>query len=107
MSEWLSPGETNQRAQYVLQDRDTKFTKKFQEILRTSDAHSVKLSDRTPILNGDAESWIGSLKRECAQHLDDLNHFIIFGNVIFITCFENMSHITIRNVRTNPWRIER
>ena len=43
---------------------------------------SLPLSDRTkdvilsvgaPNLNGYAEAWIGSLKREC------LNHFLIFG----------------------------
>ena len=63
-------GET---ARYILHDRDRKYTAKFDAILKSEGIKPVRLPVRAPNLNAYAESWLGSLKREC------LNHFIVFG----------------------------
>ena len=57
----------------LIHDRDAKYTKKFDSIMQSEGITPKRLPVRAPNLNGYAEAWVGSLKREC------LNHFIIFG----------------------------
>ncbi len=58
---------------FLIHDRDTKFTKAFDEHFRRDDGGIVRTPVQSPIANCYAESWIGSLKREC------LNHFFCFS----------------------------
>lgn len=65
--------ELNAPPTLIVHDRDTKFTKDFDEILKTEGA-KIKLSViRSPNLVAYVERWIQSIKQEC------LGHFIIFG----------------------------
>ena len=51
---------------FLIRDRDGKFTEAFDEhFRRISGEQIVKTPFRSPITNAFAESWIGSLKREC------------------------------------------
>ena len=65
--------EREETADYLLHDRDKMYTAKFDEILKSDGIKAIRLPIRAPNLNGYAESWLGSLKREC------LNHFLVFG----------------------------
>jgi putative transposase len=58
---------------YLLHDRDTKFTESFNHLFKDGGVRIVRAPYQTPIANCFAESWIGSLKREC------LNHFACFS----------------------------
>lgn len=57
----------------LIRDRDTKFSGKFDELFKNGGFSVQKTSFMSPNLNPYAESWIGTIKREC------LNHFIVFG----------------------------
>jgi putative transposase len=67
--------------QYILHDHDAKFTEAFDELFTQAGAKAVATPIQAPIANCYAESWIGSFKREC------LNHLICFsaGQLDFIT----------------------
>ncbi len=54
---------------FLIHDRDTKFTDAFNEPFKREDGGVVKTPVKAPIANCYAESWIGSLKRECLNHL--------------------------------------
>ena len=58
---------------YVLMDRDTKFTAKFQEILRSADLNPVLLPPQSPNCNAYIERFFRSLKSEA------LSRMIFFG----------------------------
>ena len=58
---------------FLIHDRDTKFTDAFDEYFCREDGGVVKTPCQAPIANCFAESWIGSLKREC------LNAFFCFS----------------------------
>ena len=59
-------------ARFLIHDRDTKFTEAFDEHFRRDDGGPVLTPYGAPVANCFAESWIGSLKREC------LNYFLCF-----------------------------
>lgn len=59
--------------QLLLHDRDTKFTAAFDRMLTDAGHQVIPLMPYSPNLNGHAERWIQSVKREC------LDHFIVFG----------------------------
>ena len=65
--------EREETAFYLLHDRDAKYTAKFDRIFKSERTAPVRLPVRPPNLNAYAESWLGSLKREC------LNHFLVLG----------------------------
>ncbi len=60
-------------ARFLLRDRDTKFTAAFDQLFRDGGTRIIKTPVKAPNANAYAESWVGSLKREC------LNHFVCFG----------------------------
>jgi putative transposase len=57
----------------LLRDRDSKFSEPFDEVVRTDGLTVVKTPVRTPRANAVAERWVGSVRREC------LDHVLIFG----------------------------
>jgi hypothetical protein len=58
---------------YLLHDRDTKYTRSFQAIIASGRVESLALPARSPNLNPFVERLIGSIRREC------LDHIIIFN----------------------------
>jgi len=58
---------------FLIHDRDTKFTAAFDEHFRRDRGGPILTPYGAPVANSFAESWIGSLKREC------LNHFFCFS----------------------------
>ena len=70
-SMWLEDEEL--QMEFLLRDRDTKYTASLDRLITSMEAETIRSPFRSPIANCYAESWIGSLKREC------LNHFFCFG----------------------------
>lgn len=77
-AEWTSlqllqafPFETAPR--YIVRDRDKIYGERVQETLRTLEIEEKVISARSPWQNGYCERVVGTLKREC------LNHMIIFN----------------------------
>lgn len=54
---------------FLIHDRDTKFCGAFDDAFKREDGGVVKTPFLSPIANCYAESWIGSLKRECLNHM--------------------------------------
>jgi putative transposase len=57
----------------LIRDGDCKFLGRFDEILKNLGTEVKRIPYRSPNLNPYAESWIGTIKREC------LDHFFMFG----------------------------
>jgi len=84
LSMWLE--DEGLDIKYLLHDRDTKFTERFDAFFDRDDGRVVYSPFKAPIANSFAESWIGSLKREC------LNHFACFS-------LGHLDHVTQTYVR--------
>ena len=57
----------------LIHDRDSKFTRPFDEVFRTEGARVIRSPVRAPKANAVAERWGGTVRREC------LDHVLIFG----------------------------
>jgi putative transposase len=57
----------------LIRDRDTKYSKKFDEAFEKEGFTIQKTPFMSPNMNAHAESWVGTVKREC------LNRFAVFG----------------------------
>ena len=68
---WLD--ENNMSAEFVVHDRDTKFPQGFDRVFSNAGTKRIRTPVLAPDTNAFAESWIGSIKREC------LNHFLCFS----------------------------
>jgi len=58
---------------FLLHDRDTKFTRRFDMIFETEGAKVISLPFQAPRANAFAERWVGTVRREA------LDHHLIFG----------------------------
>jgi transposase InsO family protein len=61
------------RPRYLIRDRDSKFTRDFDEVFRSDGIRVIKAPVLAPNARAHAERWVGSLRREC------LNRLLIFG----------------------------
>jgi putative transposase len=57
----------------LIRDRDAKFSGRFDEVLRTEGLAVVQTPIRAPKANAVAERWVGTVRREC------LDHVLVFG----------------------------
>jgi transposase InsO family protein len=53
----------------VVRDRDSKFTREFDEVFRAAGIQVIKAPVRAPTARAHAERWVGSLRRECLDRL--------------------------------------
>jgi putative transposase len=58
---------------FLIRDRDTKFTRAFDDAFRAEGITSIQTPVRAPQANAYAERWIGTLRREC------LDWILVFG----------------------------
>ena len=54
------------RPRFLVRDRDSKFTRDFDEVFRSEGIRVIKAPVRAPKARAHAERWIGTLRRECS-----------------------------------------
>jgi putative transposase len=57
------------QAQFLIRDRDAKFTRGFDEVFRSEGIRVITAPVRAPKARAHAERWIGSARRECLDRL--------------------------------------
>ena len=62
-------GERAGHFKFVIRDRDSKFTAAFDEVLAGNGMRIIKTPVRSPRANAFAERYVGTLRRECLDHL--------------------------------------
>jgi len=54
---------------HLIRDRDAKFTRSFDDVWRSIGAQIIPTPVRTPVANAFAERWVGTVRRECLDHV--------------------------------------
>jgi transposase InsO family protein len=54
---------------FLIRDRDRKFTPVFDDIWRAAGAEVIRTPIQAPNANAVAERWVGTVRRECLDHL--------------------------------------
>jgi putative transposase len=54
---------------FLIRDRDTKFSKAFDNVWRSTGAEIIRTPVQAPNANAVAERWVGSVRRECLDQL--------------------------------------
>jgi putative transposase len=57
------------RPRFLVRDRDSKFTREFDEVFRSEGIRVIKAPVRAPKARAHAERWVGSARRECLDLL--------------------------------------
>jgi putative transposase len=62
-------GERADWFRFLIRDRDSKFTTAFGDVFADADTRIIRTPIRAPRANAIAERFIGTLRRECLDHL--------------------------------------
>ena len=100
-AEWIARQLTeacgwDEAPRYLIRDRDRSYGEVFVRRVRAMGIRDRPTSPRSPWQNGYAERLIGSIRREC------IDHVIVFGGHLhhLLRCY---LATTMRRVRTCPW----
>src|SRR4029453_18679102 len=61
--------EETTTVRFLIRDRDSKFTRAFDDIWRAIGAEVIRTPVQAPNANAVAERWVGTVRRECLAHL--------------------------------------
>jgi putative transposase len=61
--------ERSRRPRYLLRDRDSKFSRAFDEVFCFEGAEILLTPVQAPNANADAERWVGTVRAECLDLL--------------------------------------
>jgi transposase InsO family protein len=53
----------------LIRDRDSKFTRVFDDVWRSTGAEIIRTPVQAPNANAVAERWVGTVRRECLDHM--------------------------------------
>ena len=62
-------GERAGQFKFLIRDRDSRFTAVFDEVFASNGVRIIKTPVRSPQANSFAERYVGTLRRECLDHL--------------------------------------
>jgi putative transposase len=62
-------GDKGIRPLFLVRDRDSKFTREFDEVFRSEGIRVIKAPVRAPKARAQAERWVGSVRLECLDRL--------------------------------------
>jgi transposase InsO family protein len=62
-------GERASRFRFLIRDRDSKFTREFDEVFAGNGTRVIRTPVRSPRANSHAERFAGTLRRECLDHV--------------------------------------
>jgi putative transposase len=74
------------RLRFLIRDRDSKFSREFDEVFRSEGIRVIKAPVRAPKARAHAERWVGSVRREC------LDRLLILGR-------RHLQHVLVAYVR--------
>jgi putative transposase len=89
------------RARFLIRDRDSKFTRDFDEVFRSEGIGVIKAPVQAPRARAHAERWVGSVRREC------LDRLLIVGrrhleNVVRVYALHYNTHRPHRSLDQQP-----
>ena len=62
-------GDKGIRPRFLVRDRDSKFTRDFDQVFRSEGVRVIKAPVRAPKARAHAERWVESVRRECLDRL--------------------------------------
>jgi len=65
--------DQEQSFRFLLHDRDSKFSRAFDDVFRSEDMKIIRTPIRAPNANAYAERWVGTLRRECLDRILIIN----------------------------------
>jgi hypothetical protein len=65
--------DREQSFRFLLHDRDSKFSRAFDQVFRSEDMKIIRTPIRAPNANAYAERWVGTLRRECLDRILIIN----------------------------------
>jgi transposase InsO family protein len=78
---------------YLIRDRDSAYGEIFIRRVGAMGIRDRPIAPRSPWQNGYAERLIGTIRRDC------LDHVIVLANDTFVTCFSRIRDTTMRLAR--------